>query len=74
MIQRPKRFVQRAIVTALEEACFQVDKIWNWPRPFHIIPAMFGCPRGFALWSSQLNDRWDAGCWLPPDKEIKEEG
>lgn len=58
--------IKRWIVDFLETACARVDKLWDWPRPFHIVPILLGCPSGLALLSAKLDERWQTGLWKKP--------
>lgn len=60
--------VRRAIVVALETACEQVDRLWDWPPPVRWLAAMLGCPSGLAVWSARLDERWQTGVWTEPDR------
>lgn len=49
--------IRRLIVIALERVCTVVD--------CHVpgVRRVLGCPRGMAMWSSMLDERWKAGVW-----------
>lgn len=49
------------IVAGLSLACERVDRLPNWTYP--LVGRWLGCPRGMALWSSKLDDRWQTGAW-----------
>jgi hypothetical protein len=53
--------VRRLVVIALERACSILDRS-PWPLYY------LGCPRGLALWSSELDERWHTGVWQPYDQ------
>jgi hypothetical protein len=56
--------VKRWIVRGMEDACDVLDR-----APFGIgYRTRLGCPRGLALWSSQLDERWGTGVWTAPDR------
>lgn len=52
-----------ALVAGLSRACLVIDRWLSW------VPGLrrLGCPRGMALWSSQLDERWHIGLWKKPD-------
>ena len=55
--------MKRLVVIFLEWSCFVVDHLWNWPAPFWWVARWLGCPRGLAMWSSNLDERWGTGVW-----------
>jgi hypothetical protein len=60
--QKLKKF----IVSAMSEVCYVIDGI----RPYWLVSATplrwLGCPRGLALWSSNLDEKWNTGVWEKP--------
>lgn len=53
--------IKRLIVSGLCHACGVVDKLPNWTHPF--VGRWIGCPNGMALWSFNLDDKWQTGAW-----------
>lgn len=55
--------LQKAIVVGLARGCEVIDRL-----PFDIgVRTRLGCPSDMALWSSQLDERWEVGWWQPSE-------
>lgn len=50
--------MKRLIVTGLESVCALADRT-------PVLRRLIGCPRGLALLSSRLDERWNTGVWRP---------
>lgn len=58
--------LKRLIVQALERGCNAIDCIRPWQLVYYTPLRWLGCPSGMALWSSQLDERWQTGEWKDP--------
>lgn len=67
-------FWLRRLVAVMESACDLIDRIPWWLRAWNPL-RWLGCPRGLALWSSELDERWQTGVWEPAgNKEEASDG
>lgn len=58
--------IRRTIVITLERACAAADRLWDWPTPAWWVARCLGCPRGLALLSAHLDERWHTEVWEKP--------
>lgn len=66
------RRVRGWIVDALSTGCWLIDGIRPWQLVAWTPLRWLGCPRGMALWSDQLDQRWGTGRWTAVERESAE--